>query len=210
MKYSEERKEIIRYSRLMYERNYASALEGNISIKITKDIFLMTPTRVLKKYLRQDDIVMVNGAGKKIKGSFDASSEYRTHLEIYRNNPGIKAVIHAHPFFTILCTVIGLQPFLKPCLPESPMFLKDPVFAPYARPSSPESALSAGTYSRGTKALVIDRHGSFTYGKDLFEAFSLLELLEKNCRLFYYAALSGRDIRCLDEAETAELKKVLK
>lgn len=199
MDYADERKEIVKYSRLIYEREYVSALEGNISIKISEEAFLVTPSRVLKRYLKAGDIVLIDGDGKKIKGKHSASTESLTHLEIYRNNPGVMAVIHAHPFYTILSTVIGLKPFEKPCLPEVSMFLKNPVFAPYAAPSSKDSAATAGKYSKGTRVLTIEKHGSFTYGKDLFEAFSLLELLEKNCRLFYYASLSGRDIAFLDK-----------
>ncbi len=210
MKYSGLRKEIVKFSGLIYERNYVSALEGNVSVKISGDCFLITPAKVLKKNLKPEDIVLIDGEGMKINGAYEASSESRSHIEIYRNNPGVNAIIHAHPFYTILCTVIGLNPFEKPCLPEVPSFLKNPILAPYARPSSPESASTAGIYSRETRVLVIDRHGSFTYGKDLFEAFYLLELLEKNCRLFYYASLSGRKISFLDESEAVELKDSLK
>jgi len=55
---------------------------------------------------------------------------------------------------------------------------------------------------------VIDRHGSFTYGKDLQTAFSLTEILEKYCRMNYFASLSGKEIRYLSEEERAELGKI--
>ncbi len=205
MKYGRIRKETARYARLLYDRGYVTALEGNISVKISDNFFLMTPSRIIKKFLGPHDIVEIDGKGKKLKGEYSPSTESSTHLEIYRQNPDVEAVIHAHPFYTLLCTATGLKPFEKICLAEAAIFLKNTVFAPYARPSTGEGALIAGKYSKGTQVLVIDRHGSFTYGRNLFEAFSLLELLEKYCKMFYFAGLSGKEIHYFDEEEIKKL-----
>ncbi len=205
MKYGRQRRELVMYSGLLYDRGYMTALEGNVSLRVGQDLFLITPSRLLKKNLGKDDLVLIDGNGNKIKGRYNASSETSTHLEIYRQNPDVDSIVHAHPFYTLLCTVTGLKPFEKICLAEVPMFLKNPVFAPYARPSSDEGAEAARKYSKNTKVLVIEHHGSFTYGKDLFEAFSLVEMLEKYCRLFYFASLSGKEIKCLDDTKIKRL-----
>ena len=44
-----------------------------------------------------DMMVVIDLDGKKIRGTRDASSELLMHLEVYRNRPDVRAVVHAHP-----------------------------------------------------------------------------------------------------------------
>lgn len=201
-------KKIAFFARLIYEQGYSVASEGNISYRLEENRFLMTPSGVIKKFLRSKDILEVDANGKLKKGRGNPTTELATHLQIYNDNPDIKAIIHTHPFYTVLLTVIGINPFEKICLSEAGMFLRNALITPYARPSTDEGAKAVNGLSRKTKVLVIDRHGSFTYGKSLEEAFCLLEVLEKYCKSFYYSTISGRDIRFLDKKELNELVDV--
>lgn len=201
-------REIIKYSKLLYEREYCVASEGNISFRLGTDKILITPTKVLKAFITEKDLVEIDMKGNQTGGICKPTTERFTHLEIYRQNPDIKAVVHAHPFYTVLSTVLGTDPLDKIFLSEAAMFLKDVCFAPFAKPSTTEGSEAVRNLCAGKNAIVIDRHGSFTCGNDLQSAFSILEVLEKYCKMAYYAGLSGKQIRYIDDSVVEELKKI--
>jgi L-fuculose-phosphate aldolase len=202
------RNEIVRYSRLMYEQGYSIASEGNISYRTGNDSILITPTNMIKKFIRKSDLVRIDLSGKPVHGRLKPTSERFTHVEIYRQRPDIKAIVHAHPFYTVLGTVIREKPLEKIFLSEAGMFLQNACFAPYAKPSTEDGAGVVRSICKNTDIIVIDRHGSFTCGPDLKTAFSRLEMLEKYCRMDYFAKLSGKEINYLTEKELNELKEI--
>jgi L-fuculose-phosphate aldolase len=201
-------KEICQYAKLLYEREYSVASEGNISFRLDANRILITPSNMIKSFITEKDLVEIDMQGNTIKGKRKPSTERFTHLEIYKNNPETRAVVHAHPFFTVLTTVIGEDPFKKLFLAEAAMFLKDVRIAPYAKPSTTEGSDAIRNLCRGSQILIIEKHGSFTYGKDLHTAFSLLEILEKYCSMHYHAKLSGKKIQYIDKKEIEALSKI--
>ena len=52
-------------------------------------------------------VVVTDLDGKKISGQRDPSSELKMHLEVYRNRPDARAVVHAHPRWSTLLTMAG-------------------------------------------------------------------------------------------------------
>jgi L-fuculose-phosphate aldolase len=201
--------EIALYARLMYEKEYSVASEGNISRRSEHDSFYITPSNFIKKFLSGDDIVEIDGNGELLSGNLKPTTERFTHLEIYRQRPEINAIVHAHPFYTVLLNALGVNPFEKVFLSEAVMFLQDVAYSEFARPSTDEGAQVISTICRHSNMLVLDRHGVCTYAQNLHTAFSLLEIMEKYAKMYYYARLSGESIRFLDQAKIDDLKKVI-
>lgn len=208
MSRSSVRREIALYARLLAERGYSVAQEGNISVRFSENRFLITPTNLLKPFTRARDIVEIDASGNRVRGKRKPTSELFTHLEICKRYPDALAVVHAHPPFAVLCSAAGYNPLEKPFLPEAAMFLKNAVFAPYARPSTDRGAGIIRDLAPGANAVVMDRHGSFTWGRDLQTAFALLEILEKTCKLAWLARQSGLTMKTLDEDEIRALEAV--
>lgn len=203
--------EMVRYARLMYEKGYSVAQEGNISFRTGIDRIVITPSNRIKKFLEKKDLVEIDMKGEKIRGDLRPSSERFTHLELYRKDPETRAVVHAHPFYTLLLTAMGEDPFRKKFLAESAMFLKDAVMTPFAKPSTRDGAEAVRNIPAersGAKVVVMDRHGSFTCGKDIPSAFSLLEVLEKHCKMVYLAGLSGKELRCFTDEEIKSMENI--
>ena len=80
----------------LFDRRYLASTEGNVSIKISPDRVLTTPTGTNKGFLKSEDLVLTDLSGRTI-GLGKPSSEIQMHLEVYHQKPEIKAVIHAHP-----------------------------------------------------------------------------------------------------------------
>lgn len=199
------RAEIVRFSQLMYERGYSAASEGNLSVRLSSDRVLITPSNKIKAFLKPNELVEIDFQGALRKGGGKPTTERFTHLQIYRDNPEIKAIVHAHPFYSVLATVVGSNPFERPVLAEAGMFLRAVKLVQYSRPSTEEGALAVKGLSALSNCLLLDRHGTFTYGPDLKTAFSLLEIMEKVARMDYEAGLTGKEKRYLPDDEVKAL-----
>jgi L-fuculose-phosphate aldolase len=121
------------------------------------------------------------------------------HLEVYKNRPDIRAVIHAHPVFTTALTVAGL-PFPSDVLPEVLQTLGDVPVTPYATPSSLEDAEVIRPLVRQHAAIVLRQHGTLTIGADLEEALLHLERMEHVAEVFWRAHVLGHVEHLTEEA----------
>lgn len=182
------KQEIIYFTKLLYKKNYVVASEGNISYRISNDKILITASGVLKDRISEDDIIIIDKNGTPIRSNKIPSSEKFAHLQIYNERLDVNVIIHAHPIFTIIQTMDN-EFFKNMWLPEANIFLKNPKILPPAQPSSKETAQVISGNCNDTNILIIQKHGIFTYGKSLEEAFNLLEITEKYCKIDYFLKL---------------------
>jgi L-fuculose-phosphate aldolase len=182
------REEVIRIGRLMHQKNMVAAADGNLTARLGPDRLLVTPTGFSKGFLNPEQLLVVNLEGDKLGANFGAardlvpSSEIRLHLECYRQRPDVGAVIHAHPPNAIACTLAGLS-LAKCTLPEVVYDLGTIPTAPYATPASPEGPEMIRQLIPQYDAIMLDRHGSLTVGKDLWEAYMRLERVEHSAQI---------------------------
>ena len=66
--------------------------------------------------------------------------------------------------------------------------------APYATPSTEEVPRSIAPLLEKHEAILLERHGSLTFGRDLREAYMRLEKLEQAAHTLFYARLLGNAI----------------
>jgi L-fuculose-phosphate aldolase len=208
MQLAELKKKIVDYTKLIQSRGFTVASEGNISARLPDGTIIITPTKIIKDFITENDLVVIDKAGNHIEGSRGATSERYTHLAIYQERPDIEVIVHAHPPYTVLTTVLGINPFEKLFLSEAAMFLKNVTVARFAKPSTKEGAQVVRDVCHNSDVIVIDRHGSFTCAKNIEGAFSLLEILEKYCKMWYLASLSGKEIRYIDDSIVEELRAI--
>ena len=91
------REEIVRYGRMLHERSFVAAFDGNLSVRLKGERILVTPTCVSKGAMRPADLVIVDLEGKRVAGHRNVTSEIGMHLLIYRTRPDVQAIVHAHP-----------------------------------------------------------------------------------------------------------------
>ncbi len=78
-------------------RQFVASNDGNLSCRVGPDTVWATPTGVSKGFMQEDSLVMLRLDGQVLPGGPARSSEVKMHLAIYRQNPDIGAVVHAHP-----------------------------------------------------------------------------------------------------------------
>src|SRR5688572_6832288 len=91
------KQEICETGRRVYNRGFAAANDGNISVRVGKNEFLCSPTMVSKGFMKPDDICKVDIEGKQLAGKRKRSSEILLHLSVYKHRPDVNAVVHCHP-----------------------------------------------------------------------------------------------------------------
>ncbi len=79
----EHRQDIVDIGRLVYQKGWVAANDGNITIRLDQDRILATPTGVSKGMMHVDDLIIVDMQGNKIEGRKERTSEIAMHLTIY-------------------------------------------------------------------------------------------------------------------------------
>jgi L-fuculose-phosphate aldolase len=201
------RKQIVYTNRVCVENGLIRSSDGNISIRLDADRFLVTPSGLYKRRLKRKQILIVNGEGQLIngKGQLKPSSELLMHLETYRQREDIGAVLHAHPPYSTALTIAGI-PFPNDIIPEVLALLGEVPIAPYAAPGTQDLALSISESIKNHDAILLSNHGSLTVGKTLEQALIALERMEFAAQLYYLAHNLGKIIP-LPEEEIESLRE---
>ena len=207
MTYETERALMCAVGKLLYDRGYAAANDGNLSVLTEPGRLLMTPSGVSKGRMTPDMLLVTDLEGRVLEGDRHPSSEMKMHLAVYRGRRDVRAVVHAHPPVSTAFAVCrrGLEtPYVAelaaglgtvPCTPEFAMLSTEAV------PRSVEP------YLKDHNAVLLANHGALTWGGDLWEAFDRLETVEHTAKIVQNAQLLGDPV-ALTEAETAQLRSL--
>ncbi len=171
------RKDIVEVGRRIWLRGYVAANDGNISIRMGPDEFLLTPTGVSKGFMTPEMIVKVNGRGDRLVGDLEPSSEIKMHLCVYRERPDANAVVHAHPPISTAFAVAGL-PLSKCILPEVIISLGGIPLVEYGTPSTDEIPIALSKHLKDYSAFLLQNHGALTLGTDVYHAYHRMETME--------------------------------
>ncbi len=204
------REEVVRVCRLMWEKGFVAASDGNVSVRLGDEHLLTTPSGVSKGFLAPSDAVLIDMEGTPVRSVGHAarqatpSSEILLHLEVYRQRPDVQAVVHAHPPLAIAFTIAGIS--LAQCvLPEVVVNLGSIPTTAYATPSSAQGPTVIRGLIRDHDALLIDRHGTVTVGQTLFDAYLKLEKVEHLAQV----TLAARQLGRVSELPREEVRKLV-
>jgi L-fuculose-phosphate aldolase len=186
------RADIVEVGRRMYARGYTASNDGNISARLGQDRLLMTPKSVCKGFMTPDMMCITDLEGQKVQGDRDPSSEMLMHLEVYRQRPDVRAVVHAHPPIATGFAVAGI-PLTRPVLAEVLTTLGSIPIAEYATPSTSELPRAVRKYIKAHDGMLLANHGALTVGGDLFAAYYKMETIEHFARISLVARLLGRE-----------------
>ena len=179
----EAKHQILEVGRRMYEKGFVASNDGNISCRVSETELWTTPTGVSKGFMTEEMLVKVDLNGNLLSGERKPSSEIRMHLRVYRENPQVKSVVHAHPPVATSFAIAGIS-LSRAILPEAVVQLGVVPVANYATPGTQEVPDSIAPYCRSHNGVLFANHGALTWGKDPEQAYMRMESLE------YYATVS--------------------
>lgn len=183
--------QICRYGRLLHDKGFAAANDGNLSARLGDGTFLCTPTMYSKGFMTPEDLCVVDDQGEQISGRNRRSSEIMLHLEVYRARPDVNAVVHCHPPHAT-AFAIAREPIPQCVLPEVEMFLGEVPTARYETPGTVAFAQTILPFVRESNAIVLANHGTLSFGHSLKMAYWFTDILDAYCRTLILARQLGR------------------
>ena len=187
---AEVRRQIVETGLILLEKGLVAGSWGNVSMRIDKDSYAITPSGRPYDLLTEDDIVIVNSRGIKLAGQGTPSSEMLLHLTIYARYPHANAIIHTHSIYASACAAMHRQ--IPPLLEDTAQIAGGPIkVAKYALAGTKELANNAIEAMGTSNAVLLANHGSVCYADSLFEALIVAEIVEKSAHIYCITAAMG-------------------
>jgi len=197
------KQDICEIGRRIYNRGFAAANDGNITVRIGENEVLCTPTMHCKGFLKPEDIATVDMQGNQTAGHKKRSSEALLHLEIYRQRPELKSVVHCHPPHATAFAV-AREPIPQCILPEVEVFLGDVPITKYETPGGQAFADTIIPFVKKTNVIILANHGTVSFGENVERAYWWTEILDAYCRILILSKSLG-GVRYLSEDHEREL-----
>lgn len=171
------RRQLVRFGKWLYRAGFVPGTAGNLSVRLSEDQILATPTGMSKFLLKPSDMVVVDSCGRKVSGTRNVTSEIGMHLAIYRQRRDVGAVVHAHPPVSTGFASCGIA-LEEPLCSEVVMALGSVPLAPYATTGTADVASSIAPLIVDHDAILLANHGVVTAGVTLQDAFMRMETVE--------------------------------
>ncbi len=194
----QHREDICRFGKLLHERSYIAATDGNLSVRLDSDAILCTPTMMSKGMMEPEDLVVVNMAGRRVTGRRNVSSEIAMHMLIYKLRPDVHGIVHAHPPTATGYAAAGL-PLNQALVSEIVISLGCIPLARYATPGTAELTQALEPLVPNYDAILMANHGVVTYGSDLLQAYMKMETVEHFASITLVTHLLGQQQLLSDE-----------
>jgi L-fuculose-phosphate aldolase len=207
-KYKSERKEVAHFMRRLYKHGLTTTSGGNISLRLSDELILITPSATDKGRMKWKEVGIVNIVGENLTNHLKPSMETAMHLSIYKKKKEVLAIVHAHPVFASLFTAIKAK-INTNLTAEAKAILGDPLFVRYAVMGSAELAEVAAENILKSDILLLENHGILTTGASLLQAFDKIEVLENAAKMTLLTEMT-RKKRPLDKARILELERLFR
>ena len=179
---------------------------GNVSeIDRETGYFVIKPSGVDYDKLEPEDMVVMDLDGVKVEGKYNPSSDTPTHLEIYKNMPDVKGIVHTHSAWATSWAQAGRG---IPCYGTTHadyMYGEIPCIRNLTKKEIDEA------YEKNTGILIVEyfrekeymampavlckNHGVFTWGKDAHEAVHNAVVLEEVAKMAAQTDMINPDVK---------------
>ena len=201
--------EICAVGRKLWLRGFVDGNGGNISHRIREDEIICTPTLFSKFDLTPNDLCLIDMAGNQLAGSKQPTSEMRLHIEIYKNAPQAKSVVHCHSPYATAYAICGHVPPTG-ISSEFDVFIGNAALARYETPGTPEFAETVRPYAARHNAILLANHGVVCWADTPTHAEWYIENLEAFCKTFLFARMLGVPYSRISNEKAEALKATRK
>ncbi|MEI6100453.1 MAG: class II aldolase/adducin family protein [Eubacteriales bacterium] len=169
---------VVQAGKRLVESGLIARTWGNVSCRISSNMFVITPSGRDYLTLTPDEIVTLRIPDLSYTGDVKPSSEKGIHAAVYTLRPDIGFVIHTHQQKASAAGSLGMDS-LK--LPDGEI-----ICAAYGLPGTKKLRKGViDALGRSTKnALIMRNHGALCFGRDYQETFDAAASLEDFCEEF--------------------------
>jgi L-fuculose-phosphate aldolase len=207
-KFRNERKEVARFMRRLYTHGLTTTSGGNLSLRVSEDIVLITPSATDKGTMKWKEIGIMRLSGENLIPGLKPSIESEMHLSIYRKRDDIKAIVHAHPVFSSSFTATSCN-IDTTLTAEAAAILGTPLKVRYALMGSSRLAGIVARSIEKSKILLLENHGILAAGSSLLQAFDMIEVLENAAKMTLIVEIMKKK-KSLSKTRILEIEKLFK
>jgi L-fuculose-phosphate aldolase len=193
----------------LWMRSYVDGNGGNISCRIGENAVLCTPTLLSKIDLKPEDLCLVDIDGNQIAGELPRTSEVFLHLEIYKNVPKAKAVVHCHPPHATAYAITGRIP-PSAVIPEFDVFVGSVAITNYETPGTKTFAETVIPFVKDHNTVLLGNHGIVCWADTPTHAEWYAENLETYCWTLLISQQLGIPFERIPPAKEQDLLAIKK
>lgn len=169
---------------------------GNVSgIDREEGLFVIKPSGVPYDKMTADDMVVMDLNGNKVEGRLNPSSDTPTHLELYKNFNDIGGIVHTHSSWACSWAQAGRDinaygtthaDFANGAVPCARGLTENEVNGEYELNTGKvivEEFKKRGIKPDECPAVLVHRHGPFTWGSSPFKAVENALILEEVAKM---------------------------
>ena len=159
--------------------------------------------------MRPEDMVVCDLEGFLVGGrtGLTQCSEVKIHSCIYKTQPIVQSVVHVHPRYTVLLSILGVT--MAPMCQEGAQLVRRPlkVYPHVKTIQSDEEGMELVDLMGDDPNILLQGHGAVTTGQSLEESVMSMLQLEEQARMNYLAySAAGRDYPRIPEALVDEME----
>jgi len=207
-KYKKARKEVACFMRRLYKQGLTTTSGGNISIRISDEIIIITPSATDKGRMRWKEVGVMTIFGENLTSDLKPSIESEMHLSIYKKKKEVKAIVHAHPVFASAFTAMKCKIYTN-LTAEACAILGNPLVVPYALMGTSDLATLAAENIQNSDILLLENHGILTTGSNLLQAFDKIEVLENAAKMTMIVEITKKK-SSLSKSRIFEIEKLFR
>lgn len=200
------RAEVVKSAKTIFNKGLVEDGEGNVSIRITKNEILCTPTSTNYDRLTPEKIVHMDLDGNIIGSKSIPSTEIKMHLAIYRDRPKVKCVIHNHSTYATILSVLRKN---IPIIMEQQIIMLGGEIkcSKITEAHTVEMGASAIEALGINNAAILANHGAVICGKSHDHAVRFASILEKLAEVYWGALQVGEPLE-IPKENVAEHEKM--
>jgi len=196
------RQQVTEMARRACERGLMASADGEVSVRLDEERFLITPDEGDRRNLAPEDVVLISRGRPEL--SKTPGRAVALHAAVYGAQPQVNAVITARSPCATAFT-LAAAPFDTRTIPESYIMLREVPLVAYAEQYEAVDDV-AGRVSAETPVLLLENGGALTSGRSLLKALDRLEVLEFSARALLESAAVG-PLKPIGDAEMEMLKE---
>jgi len=176
---------------------------GNLSMRIEKDIMIISATGSWLERLKEEDISICSIEDGKVLNNIKPSVEIGFHAGIYKVRPDIKTVLHFQsPYATIgACTESFPKDFNV--IPEVPYYIGKIERVPFYLPGSKELADAVTEKARSSNMIIMQNHGLVTMADSIDLLIKRAVFFELACKIIF---IGGNSIKKIPEEKIKDME----
>ena len=179
----------------MWQLGWVAANDGNVSVKISDNEIIATPTGISKSFITPEKLVTIDMDGNILEAAegYRPSSEIKMHLCCYKEREDVGSVIHAHPPGATSFAVAHVH-MDNYSMIESIIAIGSVPITPYGTPSTNEVPDAIRPYLQKHDVMLLENHGALAVGSDVITAFYRMESLELWAKITINAVILGGSV----------------